>query len=323
MWFNVVMATQVKTDDKSQSQTERHHVVRTAIAVIFGVLAFWLVLFGVVTVWLNRTVTDTSTFVSTVEPLAERPEVKDFIITKFDEQLRQSASGLELAHFTLSDNERAQKTDEQLKAASIIVINRAIAKTFDSEAFQQLWAASNRAAHKQLVTQLDSDNDTAVFDMSQTAAGVVALLKETRFAPLIERMNIPTDQFKLQLQSESLASVRNAYTLFKQGTIILIIVALACLVLAVVFSTHHIKTLRRILMGSGVGLLLMWLALTIAPARIAATTDPSSEALIQAVASVVLRDLRLTTLITGLVFVAIGIASEAYDMLRARSAKGD
>ncbi|MCA9308937.1 hypothetical protein KC973_01025 [Candidatus Saccharibacteria bacterium] len=313
------MATNTSAQD---SQTKKHHYARTTLAVVFGVLATWLLLFGVVTTWLNRAVTDTNTYVATVEPLSQQDAVKDFIITKVDEQLRQSASGVDLATFTLPEGERIGKTDEQLKAAAITSINETISQTLDSEAFQSLWRASIRTAHKQLVTQLDSDSDTATFNMGPTITGAIVLLEDTKLAPLIARLDLPDSRsFNIKLQSERLASVRNAYKLFKQGTILLIIVALVCLALAVTLSVHHVKTLRRIVLGSGVGLLLVWVAVTTAPSKIAANSDASSKALIEAVADVLLRDLRLTTLIAGTVFISIGVLSEVYDLVQARKTK--
>lgn len=313
------MATDVTSQD---SQTKKHHYVRTTLAVIFGVLATWLLLFGVVTTWLNRAVTDTNTYVATVEPLSRQGAVKDFIITKVDEQLRQSASGVDLAAFTLPEGERIGKTDEQLKAAAITSINETVSRTLDSEAFQALWRTSVRTAHTQLVAQLDSDTDTATFNMGPTITGAVALLQDTRLAPLIARLDLPdTGSFNIKLQNESLASVRNAYKLFKQGTILLVIVAVVCLALAVTLSVHHVKTLRRIVIGSGLGLLLIWVAVTVAPSKIAASADASSKALIEAVANVLLRDLRLITLIAGVVFIGIGILSEVYDIIQNRKSK--
>lgn len=313
------MATNTSAQD---SQTKKHYYARTALAVVFGVLATWLLLFGVVTTWLNRAVTDTNTYVATVEPLSRQDAVKDLIITKVDEQLRQSASGVDLATFTLPEGERIGKTDEQLKAAAITSINETISQTLDSEAFQTLWRASIRTAHKQLVTQLDSDSDTATFNMGPTITGAIALLEDTKLAPLIARLDLPdTGSFNIKLQSERLASVRNAYRLFKQGTILLIVVAVVCLALAVTLSVHHVKTLRRIVLGSGVGLLLVWAAVTTAPSKIAANSDASSKALIEAVADVLLRDLRLTTLIAGLVFISIGVLSEVYDIIQNRKSK--
>lgn len=319
MWFNGLMATNTSAQD---SQTKEHHYVRTTLAVIFGVLAIWLLLFGVVTTWLNRAVTDTNTYVATVEPLSRQDAVKDFIITKVDEQLEQSASGIDLATFALPEGERSGKTDEQLKAAAITSINETISETLDSEAFQTLWQASIRTAHKQLVAQLESESDTATFNLGPTVTGAVDLLQNTRLAPLIAQLELPdTNSFNIQLKSESLTSVRNAYKLFKQATILLIVVAVVCLALAVALSVHHVKTLRRIVIGSGLGLLLIWVAVTIAPSKIAASADASSEALIEAVANVLLRDLRLTTLIVGLMFISIGILSELYDTIQKRRAK--
>lgn len=309
-------------DKKQTQQTTKHHYIRTSLAVLFGVVAFWLVTLGVVTVWVNRAVTDTNTYVNTVEPLSKRSEVKDFIIEKVDEQLQQSASGLELANLTLPDALRSNKTDSQLKAASIVVINKTITRVIDSDAFQKLWVSTNRTAHQQLVTQLESNSDEATFDMGPTITGVVTLLKDTQLAPLVDRLKLPSsDKFTITLQSQNLASARNAYKLFKQGTILLIVIAVACLALAVTLSVHHVTTLRRILIGSGIGLLLIWLAVMVAPSKIATGSDQSSKALIEAVATVLLRDLRLITLIAGITFVLIGVASELYDVAQARKSK--
>lgn len=296
--------------------------MRTTLAVVFGVLALWLLIAGVVVLWLNRTVTSTDTYVATVEPLSRRSEVKDFVIAKVNEQLEQSVSGTELAALTLPIAERVGMTDTELKAAALATINETLLRSLDSEAFQNLWSETNRSAHRQLVAQLESDSDTASFNMGPAVIGALRLLQDSQLSPLIGRLDLPpTKQFEVTLQSENLKSVRNAYSLFKQGTILLIVLAAVCLMLAVILSVHHIKTLRRIIIGSGVGLLLIWLCLLFMPGYLAGSTDPGSQALTEAVADVLIRDLRRTTFIAGILCISIGVISELHDTYKHRRSR--
>jgi hypothetical protein len=65
-----------------QTTPKVHHYVRTTVAAILGSLALLLVSASVLIVWANRTLTDTPTFVSTLGPVIERPELQDFVAQK-------------------------------------------------------------------------------------------------------------------------------------------------------------------------------------------------------------------------------------------------
>jgi len=61
------------------NQLTQSHGVRTFFAGLAGTLAVYLLLTGITSVWLMRTLTDTPTFVQTVAPLATKPAIQKFV----------------------------------------------------------------------------------------------------------------------------------------------------------------------------------------------------------------------------------------------------
>src|SRR5229473_3289922 len=92
-----------------------HHYVRTMVSALFGAIAVILIAAGILVVWANRTLTDTNTYVQTVGPVIERPELQDFVATKVTNQLLESAPAPDMASTLLPADQAAGKTPEQLQ----------------------------------------------------------------------------------------------------------------------------------------------------------------------------------------------------------------
>jgi hypothetical protein len=97
-------------------QPVARHRVRTTFASLFGILAVLLIMSSVVSIWLNRTLTDTNTFVGVIAPLAQKPEIQNFVAQKASEELVKNAPTQDLANALLPAGAATGKSDEQVKA---------------------------------------------------------------------------------------------------------------------------------------------------------------------------------------------------------------
>ncbi len=307
--------------NKSAGDVSKHHYVRTIVSSIFGVIALWLIILSILVVWLNRTITDTNTYVSTVTPLASQPAVKDFIRQKIDEQITKSVSDSDLAQQLLTSSQIQGKTNGKLHNLVITQVNKQVETVLNSSRFVTLWRDTNRTAHRQLVSQLNSGSPEITLDFTKTLTGTLELLGSTRLAPVVGNLQIDSGQAVIKLKSSEITSIHKAYKQFQQATILVILAAITASSLAVIISVHHMRTLRRIGLMVGISLVIIFAVLSYAPYIKFGGTDPASAELIKTVMSTLLRTLRLTTIITAIVLL-IGVAgSKAANIVKARGAK--
>ena len=105
--------------------TQKHHYLRTPLAVLCGFLALWLLIASVVVVWLNHTLTDTPTFVKTLTPLASKPQVEDYFSHKISDQITANGSPQDVG-LALLPNGIAGLNDAQIQAQSKEVLDGAL-----------------------------------------------------------------------------------------------------------------------------------------------------------------------------------------------------
>src|SRR5262249_20128562 len=80
---------------------KKHHFIRTPLASLCGTIALALIFSSILVVWLNRTLTDTTTYVSTVTPLVTKPAVQTFLADTITDQIVKQAPIDDIAHAIL------------------------------------------------------------------------------------------------------------------------------------------------------------------------------------------------------------------------------
>lgn len=285
--------------NRNNDQQKRHHYVRTLLASLLGSLAIWLIILSVMVVWLNRTLTDTNTFVETVTPLASQPAVKDFISEQISSGVDNAGLQAEVATALLTPEEIAGKNPDQVQAKVKSVILNDVNKVLESKEFNNLWSTSIRGTHVQLVQQLEADSPTITLGFTPALTGATELLRTTRVAPIVDQLKVAPDQSIIELKGNNISTVHNLYENLKSATVLFIIFAIGLLVLAVTISVHHTKTLRRIGLATGIGLLWIGLTILLLPIIKVGGQDPASQELVSEIAQVILRSLKLTALASG------------------------
>lgn len=158
-----------------------------SVLLVLGAVAALPIALGAV--WLERTVTDTATYVDTVAPLADVPAVRESVrvrttaavTTALDargraEELRDLVGGRSLRPFLQASGRDLAVAVEAYVAATV---DRVVASVLDSPAFPDLWRAAHRAAHESLLAALEADEGDAVpvsIDLSEVVAAALDLL---------------------------------------------------------------------------------------------------------------------------------------------------
>jgi hypothetical protein len=285
-----------------------HHGVRTFVAAILGFLAMTLVSASILLVWANRTLTDTSTYVQTVGPLIERPELQNFVAGRMSDQLLQ-----ELSDALLPARQAVTETPEQLKPQITAVIHDSVVQILQSPAIQQLWLNTNRSSHAELVKQLDAGATEVTFDFGPLVSGVVDQMKQTKLAPMADKIQLSPADAKISIKGGALERVRRYYLDLKAATVTVVALALLLLALSVWVSVHHLKTLRRMLVGTGVSALLAASVIAFAAKVPLSSPDPATAKLAVAILQTLLHPLLVGCLILGVVCVGLALASKAYE----------
>ena len=299
-----------KTIEKNTKTPKQHHYIRTPIASFFGFIAVILIFASLLTIWLNRTLTDTNTYVNTVAPLAVRPEVINFTADKITSALVENTPIDEAAPKLLKPEEIAGLSDTQLNQKLRSVINDSAKKALTNPEFANLWVATNQTIHSKFVNQLKSDNQSLTIDFSPTINGATKLLAGTQLQPISDKLLIEDGKAVVNLDGGSFEQTRKFYKLFQTFSIAVIIVALIFLGLSIWISTHHLKTLRRILISAGV-VLLIFAGLLQTPSLISADNISAIDKdFALTLLDVLTQRLQTASLVVGITFIATAIASK-------------
>ncbi|WP_438856410.1 hypothetical protein [Agromyces sp. M3QZ16-3] len=140
---------------------------RTVAAVVLVVVGLLLAPIAVITAWARAELVDTDRFVATFGPLAEDPAVQAFladeVTTAIEEQvdIPQLTSDLFDGIKALDLPPRAEDALSLLEAPAAQGLSSLLSSTVDrviqSEAFANVWDATLRASHTQMVAALQGD----------------------------------------------------------------------------------------------------------------------------------------------------------------------
>lgn len=308
-----------------------HHRLRTFFASVFGTLALSLVTLSLLVVWANRTLTDTTTYVNTVAPVISQPAVQTFLVTKATDQLLgsvgsgdQSTTEAELNSNlrdlvqTLSPGTMTtSKTNDQLLDLARPALRADLTEVVTSPSFANLWRTTNQSAQAQLLTQIKAGATELNLDLSPAVVGAVAVLSQSKLAPIAAKLQLDPAAAKLTLKGNAISKVHQYYGLVAPATIAIVVLTLGLMTLAVWISVHHLKTLRRILVGTGTVTLVLAIALQLPTIIHFKSKDPLASAAAVAIAHTLFHNLQLAALIISGVCLLAALGSKLYDRSRA------
>lgn len=272
--------------------------------------------------WLNRTLTDTTTYVNTVAPLVTQPAVQNFIADSVTQQIISSVPPQDLAQALLPANElESVQTAGDVTGKVQPIIRADVLQVVQSAKFATLWKTTNRTVHASLVTQLQGpDTEVITLNLVPVVNGVIDELRTTALHAVADHLGgggvIDSQAATVTLHSDRIVQYQQYYRLFQAGTWAVVALALAFGAGAVWLSVHHAKTLRRILIGVGV-VALAQAAILAAPNLVTLPgTDPTTQAVAVAIFNVIVRNLFIASLVLGIVCIAAAITSKVVSTVR-------
>lgn len=257
---------------------------RSVVAAILIVLGVLLAPVSVATGWAKATLTDTDAFVATYAPLADDPEVQQFIVDRtvsaIDEKL--NIEGLVSDVITgltgLGTPPRTTAALQALQGPAVQGIRATITRTVDgmvrSDSFATMWAEILRVSHQQTVQLLGNDPESVLRAGQDGSIGI-------QLAPIIARAKerllaegfgfasaIPViDKTVVLAQVDALPTIKAIYATTLTVGLWLPWVVLALLVGGVLLSRS--KPRATIWAATGFGLSMLALLIGFSVARIA------------------------------------------------------
>lgn len=313
------------TPPKTMSKNEptKHHYAHTFFACVFGFISLNLILLSILVVWLGDTLTNTNVYVKTVSSIVADKAVQDFVSSKASEQLtaNKDLPIRDIAQKVLPADQLDGKTDDQLRESVKQVVKEEVIKVLASQKFKDLWVSTNKDVHSKLLAQVSSSSGDLTLDLQPTIKGAVNLLNDTRFAEIKDKMEIPTDKGTVKIESSRLDKVRKIYSYFIVARIALVACAILSGVLAVLISVHHTKTLRRILLLTGIFTGLLALLLSAGSLLNNVSGNAQDKALAIALVDVVLMKLRLALFVISGVSLITVIGSKLFGVVSKKQAR--
>lgn len=302
-----------KTPLKQNTSQPKSHKVRTFFAALAGIVSIYLILASITVVWLNQTLTNTTTYVNTVAPLIKKPAIQNFIASKVTTQILNNAPTQQVANALLTPSQLSGNPSiYTLKTELTPIINSNVITIVSSNSFATLWKQTNETAHAALITQLNNDSGQIQLNLSPAINGVINELKASKLSPVANQINISPNTGVLDIKNSGVSKAHHYYKLFNEGTIAIVIAAILSLALAIILSVNHVKTIRRILLGLGILSLLEALIFEIPVILTIGKSDQSTQGAVHAFSGAIFHNIVMANIVLGIICIGAAIGSKIY-----------
>ena len=251
-------ATLQRQLDESKKPTEpskkrRHHSGRWWGATVCLVLGAILLPISVIGRWTSSTLLDTDTYVATITPLADNPDIQEAVAFEVSEVI---VDVIDVEALVRDDLPRGTRfLAAPIEAAARTLIDDVVQEFVASDAFASLWAEANRIGHQGVVAVLTGDsNDNVdasggrvVLEVGPLVQGVLQNLDEILDLNLAD--SIPSEQLDGEfviVDSADLARLQGTIKLADQLSVIIPILTIALFAASVYLSQQRRIGLRNV-----------------------------------------------------------------------------
>jgi hypothetical protein len=248
--------------------THRAGRFRRVSAWVLIVLASLLAVISVLVVFARNEVLDTNTYVATVGPLASDPAIQSAVANRVSESLIEKADVKQRVSNALP--QKAGFLAAPIASGVQSVVHQVTLKFVQSEAFQKLWVAANRAGHKQVVALLTGDNSGVLTEdrgkVSIDLGNVQAKVKQAldkKGITIFDKVPTANGTSFVLFQSDQLVKAQGLIRWLNRLAYLLPILAVICYVGGILCNENRRRGLVRAAVGLalGMGLLLVGVAL--------------------------------------------------------------
>ncbi|WP_234327855.1 hypothetical protein [Streptomyces sp. NRRL F-2664] len=204
-------------------------IAKSAVSAVLITLTCLLVPLSLLTVWVHDIVLDTDRYVSTVQPLASNPAIEEAAVGRItkaaDVRVDGSRVTADLAKWLESQGlpprvgAAVKALGPQLDAAADQVVSKVATRFVESDRFENVWTAANRAAHNAVVHALTGkgrgavgvDGGTVTLDVGEAVDKVKEELVAAGVSPASKIPEV--DKQMVLFQNDKLGQIRGAVRL--------------------------------------------------------------------------------------------------------------
>jgi hypothetical protein len=296
---------------------------RPPVSGVLGVLACVLLPLSLVSGWTKAVVTDTDTYVSTVAPLADDPEIQQFVIRRLTDAIEgriDLTAQEQKLHQALEDRGNAglaalvpllRGMVQQLAGDAV---QNTVTKLVESPEFSAAWEAANRSAHVQFVEILSGDEDAIVASDGRVSIPLATLINtvvaelEARGYPLVGQ--IPTLEASVAvLETADLQKAQHGYTVIDKLGWWLPVLCLLLTIAAILLARDRRRSVFLVAVGFTIAVVVLGIGLKLAHHLMLGALPPDiDEAVANSVWTAVIADLRhamQVTLVVSLLAIVV------------------
>jgi len=300
----------------------------TALAVVLIVLGCVLAPLAVISGWAKSTLTDTDSFVATYAPLAESPEVQNYVVDQAaaaineNVNIEQLTSDLIDGIKELGTRPRASAALDALKGPATQgiqnLIRNGISAFVSSDAFAETWERALRFSHTQLVATLSNDPQALIAAQSNGTIGIQLgpIIEDVKAALLARGIDIAAripavDKTIPIAQSDQIPTIQASYRAIIALGSWLAWVAIVFLIAGVLVARRRSVALLWAAVGFGLSMLLLVLGFAIGRAVLltavpAATVPGNVTTLLYDTATLAMRDTAIAGLTLAIAVAVVG-----------------
>jgi hypothetical protein len=244
----------MSVDDSSPATPARAPRWRRALVAVLVIIGCILAPLAMLGVWLKAEILDTDTYVSTMAPLSENPDVQNALATRITNALVPDSS----LEGEVADRlpERAQFLAPKVADAFASVVHDAALKVVQSEQFSDLWERANRRAHTRVVAllkgedsgRLNVEDGQVTLELGPIAEKVNAALEKRGIDAFAKSERVQDNQIVL-VDSVWLKRAQSWTDLLQKIAYVLPILTLLVFAVAVWLSPNRRRTIFRSALG--------------------------------------------------------------------------
>jgi hypothetical protein len=291
----------------------KKHKVRSFFSAVCAIAGIYLILLSISVIWLNRTLTNNSTYVSTVAPLVTKPAIQKYIAQEVTTAILKNSPTSNLASSLLPASEVAAiSSTGQLNNLIRPIIEADATKIVQSSSFANLWKQTNQTAHQTFISQLNNNSGQINLNLNPAITGLIAELNDSNLGALAGHISVSSNTGKLSIKSDNIVQAHRYYRLYETSTYGVVIAAIIAIGLAIFLSAKRYRMVRRILLWTGI-LALLQAAVLATPSFLSFSgNNEVTENAVKAFATALFHNLLIANLVIGTICLAAGIGSMVY-----------
>lgn len=296
------------TTQQNTNTTKKPSTARAVFAGIFGVIAMLFFIPAVLSIWLNITFLSSDNFSNSVTTIIVNPKISKQIAQMLSDSIITDDTVGDLSQSILTP-EQANQAPEEVKNTLKQVFNDSLVQIIGSKNVQATAKDLIKKFHVVLIASPPKGAQSATLDFRPFITAVINGANGTKIAIITSKFALEEGQGVVDIKGDQYNVLQNGLNLAKTTMIVQISVFLVGSILAIAIANRRFRAMRRLLLTSGILLVIFGLPIFLIPMILASSTQADIAATFTG-ARILIEPLSITMLVIGgLLIVGVIIAN--------------